>query len=77
MQSARRREFLKAAAASLVGWDRRKVEVQIDWPDGNNDVRDNSRVRVQLSGRYRPMMSFVFGNREMTLSADSIMHVAH
>jgi hypothetical protein len=66
-----------AIAASLVGWDLDEVEIQVEWMDAGNDARLGHRVRVAMTAPYRPIMTFIFGNPSITLTATSTMAVAH
>jgi hypothetical protein len=59
----------------LVGMDPSQVTIKVEWLDGGNAV--GQRVRVTVSGSYQPMMTFIFGNPSIPLSASSTMPIAH
>ncbi len=59
----------------LAGFDLSEVTIQAEWLDGDHRFED--RVRVTVSAPYRPMMTFIFGNLEITLQGTSTMAVAH
>ncbi len=69
--------IIESLADKLVGWDLTDVNVQVSWPDGDNDPRTGDRVRVQLTAPYQPTMTFIFGNPTFSLYADSTMYIAH
>lgn len=64
-------------APKLVGWNLSEVNVNVAWIDGDHDVRQGNRVRVELSAPYRPVMTFIFGNPSINLYSSSTMTVAH
>lgn len=66
-----------AIRPSLAGSDLSEITIQAEWPDGGNDVSEDHRVRVTVSGPYRPMMTFIFGSPTITLRASSTMAIAH
>jgi TadE-like protein len=53
------------------------TEIELVWLDGKNDPDGFSRVRVTVTGTYRPLTTFNFGDRTWTLSSTSIMTIAH
>jgi Flp pilus assembly protein TadG len=77
MKASQTGEIPAAIAASLVGWNLEDVEIQVDWMDGGNDARLGHRIRVAMTAPYRPMMTFIFGNPTITLTATSTMSIAH
>jgi hypothetical protein len=62
-------------APMLVGMDLSQTHIKVEWIDGGNGV--GQRVRVTVSGSYQPMMTFIFGNPSIPLSASSTMPIAH
>jgi Flp pilus assembly protein TadG len=64
-------------AAKLVGWELSDVKIELKWLDGDNDVLTGNRVKVAMSAPYRPIMTHIFGQPSITLSASSTMSVAH
>jgi hypothetical protein len=59
----------------LTGLDLGETRIQVTWPDATNSTE--SRMRVTVSAPYRPMMTFIFGNPTITLSATATMPIAH
>lgn len=59
----------------LIGFDLSQTLVTVEWPDGGNAVQQ--RVRVTISSTYRPILSFVLGNRTINLRGSSTMRIAH
>ena len=59
----------------LIGCDLDKSRVRVDWLDGDNKVA--SRVRVTVESPYKPVLTFILGSTEKTLSASSTMRIAH
>jgi Flp pilus assembly protein TadG len=60
------------------------VTVSVSWPDGSNNSNPASptfpatyRVQVTVSTTWTPLVFYVFGNKTVTLSATSIMPIAH
>ena len=49
--------------------------VRVEWPDGSN--APGKRVRVTVTTTYRPMVTFLFGNPAIRLTASSTMPIAH
>ena len=49
--------------------------VQVEWLDGSN--APGKRVRVTVTTTYRPMVTFLFGNPAIQLTASSTMLIAH
>jgi hypothetical protein len=60
---------------TMVGVDYSEVAIEATWPEGGNDVQQ--QVTISVSVPYRPMMTFIFGNPEFTLTATSTMRIAH
>ena len=59
----------------LVTMDPSDVMLQVEWPDGSNEVKD--RVKVTLSAEYAPVTTFLFGNPSWTLRSSSTVTIAH
>ena len=60
--------------------------ISITWPDSSRDASPPSytnvkpgtnRVQVTVSTTWTPIMGFIFGNNSYTLSATSVMPIAH
>ena len=49
--------------------------VRVEWPDGSN--APGKPVRVTVTSTYRPMVTFLFGNPAIALTASSTMPIAH
>lgn len=49
--------------------------VRIEWPDGSN--APGRPVRVTVTSSYRPILTFLFGNPAIPLTASSTMPIAH
>jgi Flp pilus assembly protein TadG len=64
-------------APSLTGWDLARVSIEVDWIDGGNEAEKGDRVRVRLSAPYEPMMTFILGSPEITLTSTTVMRIAH
>lgn len=60
---------------TLVHFNPVEVTVTVAWPEGDNEF--GKAVTVTLSAPYRPMMTFIFGNPTITLTAESTMSIAH
>lgn len=54
-----------------------EVDLQAEWVTGGNSFAKDDLVRVSVSVPYRPVVTFLFGNPELTLSATSTMEIAH
>ena len=68
--------WFKVAHWMTLGFDAIEAMLaQSQWIDGDNDVEH--RVRVTVSSTYQPMFAFVFGGRDIPLSASSTMPIAH
>jgi Flp pilus assembly protein TadG len=62
-------------APYLAGNDPSTVTVKYEWPDGSNAVE--KRVRVTLTTTWTPIIGFIFGNQTYTITASSMMPIAH
>lgn len=67
----------EAIRGSLVGWNLADVAVEVQWLDGGNDGELGHRVQVSVSAPYEPMLTFMVGSPQVTLSAASTMRIAH
>jgi Flp pilus assembly protein TadG len=65
----------QAIQPSLAGLDSTKVTIKVEWLDSDN--QPEKRVRVTVTYPFQPMMTFIFGNPTITLSAVSVMPIAH
>ncbi len=52
-----------------------ETRILVAWPDGNNKV--GSRVRVQVTSPYQPIMTYIFGSLSVPLSATSTVQISH
>jgi Flp pilus assembly protein TadG len=68
-------ELASTIRPSLAGLDPGKVTIKVEWPDGDN--QPEKRVRVTITYPFKPMMTFIFGNQTLWLSAVSEMTIAH
>jgi Flp pilus assembly protein TadG len=67
-----------ASSGALNGLNASQTQVLVEWIDGNNDPEaERNRVRVTVTTPYQPMYSFILGGTAYTLSAASVMTVAH
>jgi Flp pilus assembly protein TadG len=67
-------------SGALGGLDPSQVNINIQWIDGSDNVLgapDPPRVQVTISTNWSPLIFYVFGNRTITLTATSIMPIAH
>ena len=67
----------KAASITpyLAGIDPSTVTITLAWPDAKNTAE--SRVSVTVSTSWTPIMGFIFGGSSQTMSAKSVMLIAH
>ncbi|HVK13545.1 MAG TPA: TadE/TadG family type IV pilus assembly protein [Gemmataceae bacterium] len=49
--------------------------VRVEWLDGSNEP--GKPVRVTVTSTYRPMLTFLFGNPAIAITASSTMPIAH
>jgi Flp pilus assembly protein TadG len=64
-----------AVRPMLPSFNLASTTVHVEWLDASNAV--GKRVRVTVSTPYHPIMTFIFGNPSITLSASSTMTIAH
>jgi Flp pilus assembly protein TadG len=71
---------------ALVGLDAANVTISVSWPDESNVASPPSytnvnpgtnRVQVTVSTTWTPILGLIFGNASRTLSATSVMPIAH
>ena len=62
------------------------MTISVSWPDGSNVASPPSytnvnpgtnRVQVTVSTTWTPTLGFILGNNVQTLSATSVMPIAH
>ena len=70
-------EVARYVAPKLVGWKLEEVDIDVQWPDGGNDVRRGDRIRVAVSAPYHPIMTFILGNPSFDLTAQTTMAMSH
>ena len=59
----------------LVGIDLSQATIKAQWLDGGNAA--DQRVSVTVTTTYQPSITFIFANTTYSLSATSIMPIAH
>jgi Flp pilus assembly protein TadG len=59
----------------LVGIDLSQTTLKAQWLDGGNAA--DQRVSVTVTTTYQPSITFIFANTTYSLSATSIMPIAH
>lgn len=64
-------------AGALTGLNPANVTISVQWPTGGNSVLNNDTVKVTVSTTWTPVYGSVFGSSLYTLSATSIMPIAH
>lgn len=52
-----------------------KVNIRLEWPDGNNSQGD--RVKVTLTYAHKPIFTKLFGTAGWSLRAVSVMRIQH
>jgi Flp pilus assembly protein TadG len=65
----------QAIAPYLTGLDPSQVNVTYTWPD--NSSAAEKRVQLTLTTTWTPVLGFIFGNSSYTLSASSMIPIAH
>jgi Flp pilus assembly protein TadG len=65
------------SAGALAGLNTANVTVAVSWPSGTNSVANGDTVSVKVSVPWAPVIFYVFGNKSVTLTATSIMPIAH
>jgi Flp pilus assembly protein TadG len=66
---------IDAVRPMLVSCPLDESRVRVEWLDGSN--APGNRVRVTVTTTYRPMVTFLFGNPAVQLTASSTMPIAH
>jgi Flp pilus assembly protein TadG len=77
-------------AGAFTGLNLANTTLSIQWPQGSNQAASpytpsnpnyvasgTNTVQVTVSTTWKPLVLYVFGNRTVTLSATSIMPIAH
>lgn len=64
-----------AVGPMLVSCELEETKIRVEWLDGGNNVEQ--RVRVTITTPYRPILTALFGNPSITLTASSTMPIAH
>lgn len=59
----------------LIQMDHAQTRIQVEWPEGSNDIQ--KQVRVTVSTTYQPMITFIFGDTAMALTSSTTMPIAH
>jgi Flp pilus assembly protein TadG len=66
-----------SAAGLFVGLNASNVTVAVQWPDGGNSAQNGDPVQVTVSTTWTPLFSYIFGSTAYTLSATSMVPIAH
>jgi Flp pilus assembly protein TadG len=64
-------------AGALTGLNPANVTISVQWPTGDNIAENGDTVQVTVSTTWTPVYGYVFGSSPYTLSATSIMPIAH
>jgi TadE-like protein len=64
-------------AGILAGLNASNVTISVRWPTGGNMAQRGDTVKVKLSTTWTPVFGFIFGTSARTLTATSIMPIAH
>jgi hypothetical protein len=69
---------------AFAGLNAKDVTISMEWPQGSNDaappspgIPGTNTVQVTVSSEWAPLMLFLFGKKTVTLSATSVMPIAH
>jgi hypothetical protein len=65
------------SAGLLAGLDASNVTISVQWPTGSNIAQCGDTVQVKVSTTWTPVLGLVFGSSPLTLTATSIMPIAH
>jgi hypothetical protein len=68
-------EIAIVAAAYLATMDKSDVQIEVTWPDGEN--QENDRVVVRLAYRHQPVVPLLKLGGPMDLSAETTMQILH
>lgn len=68
-------EIAAAIQPALIAIDPARVQIQVEWLDGDNQSDD--RLRVTVTTTYRPILPLVVGRDSIELSAVSVMRIQH
>ena len=66
-----------SSAGVFTGLKAANVTVTVSWPDSGNNAQNGDRVEVAVSTTWTPLVTYIFGGRTITLSATSIVPIAH
>jgi Flp pilus assembly protein TadG len=61
----------------FTGLNAANVTVAVAWPTGGNSVQNGDTVEVTVSTTWTPVLGNIFGSSARTISATSIMPIAH
>ena len=64
-------------AGLLAGLDASNMTISVRWPTGSNIARSGDTVQVTVSTTWRPLLGLVFDASARTLTATSVMPIAH
>jgi len=64
-------------SGALAGLTPANVTIKITWIDSGDSVQNGNRVQVKVSTNWSPIIFYVFGNQTVTLTATSIVPIAH
>lgn len=59
----------------LVRMDLEKTNIKVEWPENSNEIQ--KKVTVTVTTTYQPMITFIFGDTAIGLSASATMPIAH
>ena len=65
------------SAGALAGLNAATVSIAVSWPTGGNSVQNGDTVQVTVSTTWMPVISYVIGSKTVTLTATSIVPIAH
>ena len=64
-------------SGAMAGLNPANVTIAITWIDGGNKAQNGNRVQTTISTTWTPLITYVFGSKTVTLTATSIMPIAH
>ena len=73
-RAAQATEMASAARERLITMDPQQVFLNVDWPDGSNQL--GARVRVRLAYRHQAMFPMLYGSH-LDLRSQCITRIAH
>jgi len=68
-------EIAQAIRPALVGVEPEDVSITMSWPDGSN--AEQMRVQCTVATTHRLLLTSLFTDQELALSATSTMRIAH